>query len=209
VGDVIQIGCGKIGITGITDTWTLTGTVLAPLDIGVPDDPSGLTFPVLAGAWTVTTPTTAVSGLDHLEGKVVWALADGAVQGPFTVSGGAITLTTAATNIIVGLKYQSQLQTLEIDVGNPTVQGKRKQIAATTARLNLAAGLKAGRTFAGVVPMKEAAATTPPSLFSGDARTVINAAWDKPGQVCYQQDDPLPVTILGVIPEVVVGDTGK
>jgi len=208
-GDVLQIGCGKITITASPSTWELTGTVTSPLAISVPDDPSGLTFPVAPGDWTLTTPITDVSGLDHLEGKIVYALADGVTVGPLTVTDGSITLSTAATNIIVGLLYQSQLQTLELDVGTPTIQGKRKQIAVTTARLNLSCGLKAGRTFAGVATMKDCAPTTPPSLFSGDARTIINAAWDKPGQVCYQQDLPLPVTILGVIPEVVVGDTGK
>jgi len=53
--------------------------------------------------------STAVSGLDHLEGEEVYCLADGVKQGPFTVASGAITLTTAAAEIIVGLLYVSRL----------------------------------------------------------------------------------------------------
>lgn len=208
-GQIIQAGCTRIAITGVSDTWTATGTLIDGELPFVPDDPSGLILPITEGGWSLDAPVADISGLDYLEGKIVWALADGVVRGPFTVADGSITLPVSATNIIVGLKYQSQLKTLELDVGSPTIQGKRKQIAATTARLDKTVGLKAGRNFTGVVPMKECAPTTPPSLFSADARTVINAAWDKPGQVCYQQDLPLPVTILGVIPEVVVGDTGK
>jgi hypothetical protein len=37
----------------------------------------------------------------------------------------------------------------------------------------------------------------------------MDPLWDVPGQVCIQVDDPLPATILGVIPEIVLGDTAK
>jgi hypothetical protein len=47
------------------------------------------------------------------------------------------------------------------------------------------------------------------NLVTGDARTLIDPSWDVPGQYCIQQSDPLPATVLGVIPEIVVGDTGN
>lgn len=51
------------------------------------------------------TPFTTVTGLDHLEGKTVWAFAGSQLCGPFTVTGGAITVDDddAATSIAVGL----------------------------------------------------------------------------------------------------------
>lgn len=59
---------------------------------------------LLDAAVTVTNaPASAtVSGLSHLNGFTVWALADGHVFGPFTVSGGQITLPIAASSITVG-----------------------------------------------------------------------------------------------------------
>ncbi|WP_414462958.1 hypothetical protein [Hyphomicrobium sp. DY-1] len=61
----------------------------------------------LDAALTVTAnaPFTTVSGLDHHEGKEVWAYAGSQLCGPFTVTGGVITIDDddAATTITVGL----------------------------------------------------------------------------------------------------------
>jgi hypothetical protein len=57
-------------------------------------------------------PTTTISGLDHLNGATVSILADGSVQPQQMVVAGAITLQNAARRVTVGLPYQSQLQTL-------------------------------------------------------------------------------------------------
>jgi hypothetical protein len=55
------------------------------------------------------TVISSVSGLSHLNGYQVYALVDGAVQGLFTVSGGAITLTTPGSQVVVGLPYGCDL----------------------------------------------------------------------------------------------------
>jgi hypothetical protein len=46
-------------------------------------------------------------------------------------------------------------------------------------------------------------------LVTGDAFTIIDPKWTVPGQYCIQQSNPFPTSILGVIPEVVVGNTVK
>lgn len=51
-------------------------------------------------------PQTVIGHLEHLEGKEVWAYADDELVGPLTVTGGGITLDTAATNVTVGLAPQ-------------------------------------------------------------------------------------------------------
>lgn len=156
-------------------------------------------------------PVTMVSGLTHLEGRQVTAIADGTPQYGLTVTAGSITLPYPASTIIVGLGYTCQLQTLKIDLGDPTVQGSRKQISAVTARVNQTLGLEIGRTFAKMTQMKELLpdVTANTVLKSFDARTIIDATWEKAGQICFQQTAPWPATILGVIPEVVRGDTGR
>ena len=47
-------------------------------------------------------PSVVVPGLAVHEGREVWAVADGFVSGPYTVSGGQITLDVAAGDVIVG-----------------------------------------------------------------------------------------------------------
>lgn len=51
---------------------------------------------------TFDPPTEMVAGLDMHEGASVWAVADGYVSGPYTVSGGAITLEAPAGDVTVG-----------------------------------------------------------------------------------------------------------
>lgn len=213
VGQVVQIDCGKILITAQASPTQATGTIIAPLDLQLPDDPDGTYIPVLEGDWTITSPVTHVSGLAHLEGKTVYALADGLVQGPFTVVSGAITLPIAATNVVVGLKYTQQVQTLYLTtegIQEGSDQGKRKQISGITVRTDCTAGLSAGTDFDFLTPIPELNEDLAVgALYTGDARVLSFPQWDRPGQTCIQQDDPLPATILGVIVEVTPGDTGS
>lgn len=66
-------------------------------------------------AVTVTqSPSTTVTGLGIHEGRTVWAKADGDVVGPFTVTGGAITLPWAASVIEVGRWKAPVLTTLPL-----------------------------------------------------------------------------------------------
>jgi hypothetical protein len=160
-------------------------------------------------------PTTVVSGLNHLEGYAVMALADGVPRGPFTVAGGAITLPVAASNIVAGLPIQAQLQTLYLDVGEGggSIQGKRKKIAAMSTRVKETAGLKIGTTFATLTPFRPGISSTdpaawpaPPGLVTGDMRLVMDPMYQVSGSIAIQQDDPLPATVLAVIPEISIGD---
>ena len=102
-----------------------------------------------------------------------------------------------------------------LDLGQETntVQGKRKKINALTVRVKDSRGIKAGRTFNTVTPIKELNRLTvmgqPIQLVTADERIVMDPLWDVPGQICLQVDDPVPSTVLGVIPEITVGDTAK
>ncbi|KKL77082.1 hypothetical protein LCGC14_2038440, partial [marine sediment metagenome] len=59
---------------------------------------------------------TVISGGDHLEGETVAILADGVVVAPQTVTGGAITLTTAASVVHVGLPFTPQVKPMRLDI---------------------------------------------------------------------------------------------
>lgn len=191
--------------------------------------PKSITTPTATLAWCVdcggqgggSSPISTVgpltgTGVDHLLGATIVGLADGV---PFTttVSGNppSFTVPTPAKVITFGLSYTPQLQTLQLDTGEPTSQGKRKKIPAVTVRVQDTLGLSIGKTFNSLVPMKDLVKgnlnvpsnTVVNDLFTGDARTILDPTWDVPGQYCIQQSNPWPATILGVIPEIVVGDT--
>jgi hypothetical protein len=217
VGDVIRMGGGIATITGYTSGTVVVGTITQAISAITPDITPAVPIPQPSGSWTLWTPSTTFSGLDHLDGQSVVGLADGAVVGPLTVSNGSVTLPNSATKVTLGLAFTPQLQTLALDLGEPTVQGKRKKIPAVTARVKDTLGLSIGQSFSSLVPMKDlvignvgsASNTVVTNLVTGDARTLIDPLWQVPGQYCFQQNNPLPVTILGVIPEVTVGDTAR
>lgn len=217
VGNVIRMGGGIATITGFTSTTVVTGTITQAITAVTPDDPLNTPLPSLVGFWSQWIPATTFSGLDHLEGQSVTGLADGAVIPPTTVVGGAITLASPATKVTIGLAYTAQLQTLRLDTGEPTIQGKRKQITGFTVRCQETLGLSAGRTFSTLVSMKDLVVgnvgtmsnQVVTDLVSDDARTILDPIWDVLGQCCIQQSKPFPATVLGVIPEIVVGDTQK
>jgi hypothetical protein len=158
-------------------------------------------------------PATVISGLDHLNGATVSILADGSVSPSQVVSGGQITLPYAASKVTVGLGYVSQLQTLcmEPEGMSVQVQDYRKKIAAVAVRVTETRGLKVGPNFTSLTEIKERSASvsmgTAIPLFSGDERVVINSQYLVDDDVCIEQDNPLPCTILGVIPSVSIGDS--
>lgn len=214
-GWIIRVGGGILKLTLIVDANNAQAQVLQPIKDIFPNDPKKRYKDAPAGTWSLDPPITKVFGLDHLEGQAVAVLADGGVVNGLIVQGGSITLPAPATKVVVGLAFQAQLQTMPLDLGNEinTAQGKRKKISALTVRVKDSRGVKAGRTFETVTPIKELNRTTmmgfPIPLITADERIVMDPLWDVPGQICLQVDDPLPSTILGVIPEVLVGDGQK
>lgn len=165
-------------------------------------------------------PATTFSGGEHLPNKTVTGLADGEIIPPFVMpANGIFTLATAASKVTVGLAYTPKLKTLALDLGQPTVQSKVKKIPAVTVRVADTLGLSIGGDFNHLVPMKDLIngnvssmltgqeSQVVSNLVTGDAQTIINPSWTVPGQYCIQQSNPYPASILGVIPEITVGDT--
>lgn len=212
VGDVIRAGGGILPVTTYISTTEVRCSIRREVrDIDTFHTPEVI-WPQASGSWTLTTPTKVVRGLDHLEGETVAILGDGNVFPSQTVLNGTVTLSQACSKIVVGLGYTCDLQTLYLDVGEPSVQGKRKKIAALTARVDQTRGLSMGPTFGQLTEYKDRNLATignPIDLKTGDQRMQIDSQWNTEGQMCLRQAYPLPATVLGVVPEIIMGDTGK
>lgn len=213
VGSVLRMDGGIATITQFLSSQVVQGTWSQDPTQIVANDPNDTPIPAASGSWSLTIPSTTFTGLDYLNGQTVQILADGNVQAPQTVIAGAITLPQPATKVVAGLGFQRQLQTMPLDLGNTkdTVAGKRKRLNGVTVRAMNTRGVKFGRTFATVIPFKEMSQAVPMGqpipLLTGDYYAPIDPLWDVPGQVCIQIDDPVPASILGIIPEVTIGDT--
>ena len=191
--------------------------------------PERATSGLVADAWCVDSglqydgsPATSFTGGEHLVGKTCTGLADGEIIPDFVMdASGDFTLATAASKVTVGIAYTPQLKTLPIDIDDPTIQGKVKKIPAVTIPVVDTLGLQIGPDFDNLVAMKDLvvgnvssaltgqASQQVTDLVTGYAKTELPPTFTVPGQYCFQQSSPFPATVLGVFPELVVGDTAK
>lgn len=157
----------------------------------------------LDSAVTQTGDVSTVT-LSHLEGKTVYALVDGVVQGPFTVSGGSITLTTAGTSkTTAGLAYTAQLQTLPVLMQVEAFgQAYMKNVNRVKVRVAESGAFKIGPDTATLSPSRLPVSG---GLLTGTEDIIIGASWTDDGQVVLQQTDPLPLTVVSLAFEVAVG----
>lgn len=172
-----------------------------------------------AGLQYSGSPATTFTGAEHLAGLTVTGLADGVPITPFVMpTTGIFTLGSPASTVTVGLAYTCKLQTLPLDIGDPTIQGKTKKIPAATVRVAQTLGLKMGSDFTTLVDLKDlvlgnvsSALTGQPTqvvsdLVDGNALVYLDPTYTIPGQYCIQQSQPYPATVLGVFPEFAVGE---
>lgn len=172
----------------------------------------------VADAWCVDaalqyvgSPVTNFSGADHLAGMTVTGLADGIVIPAFVMpANGQFSLATPASKVTVGLGYTCKLQTLAIDTGDGAIQGKLKRLVSIDMRVKDALNLWAGSSFSRLIQIKDLIIGNVSSmltgqdsqlvtgLVTGDARITMDPTYTIPGQVCIQQSDPIPATVLGL-----------
>ena len=152
-------------------------------------------------------PATVISGLDYLEGEQVSVLADGNVVNGLTVEDGAITIPVAASIVTVGLPYESVLETLTFDanMGDGTTLNRKKRVVALSVRYNQSRGSKVsvnGHREIDMLKREQEAYNAPISLKSGVYREILPSTHNASTNVKIRQIDPLPITIVSVIPEI-------
>ena len=150
---------------------------------------------------------TTITGLSHLNGMAVAVLADGVVVTGKTVSGGQITLVTAASKVHVGLPIQADFESLgaEYNAGDGSSMGKKKRVSSVTPRVYRTAGGQIGKDATHLHDIQYCTADPGMSggLFTGSLEPQpIESDWTREGRVYIRQDDPLPLTIIAIIPDV-------
>lgn len=160
-----------------------------------------------------STATSTITGLWHLEGETVYALADGAQQGPFTVTNGTITLTTPASKVHVGLRYQMTLETTDLEAGARAGTAKSRMKNTSDVFLDLYRSLggrygRGGKQY-DASRMLEIVYRTPedvmgaaPALRTGLQRCGDAGGWDDQCILRIEHDEPYPFMILGIAAEL-------
>jgi hypothetical protein len=155
---------------------------------------------------------TSISGLNHLEGESVTILANGAAHPNKTVASGAITLDRSATKAQIGLGYTSQFKTMRIEGGSAqgTSQGAIKRIHDVTVRFFRTIGAKVGSSATNndLLPFRSSADEMGQALdlFTGDKTIEFPNGYDADAFVFVKQDQPLPMSVLGIYARMEVFD---
>jgi hypothetical protein len=157
--------------------------------------------------------TTTLSGLAHLEGQTVSVLADGATHADKVVSSGQISLDRSTTKAVVGLAYDSVLQTMRVEGGaaEGTSQGKTKRISKVVLRLFETVGVKVGPSLSNLetVPFRTTSSqmnNPVDTLLAGDKEIEFRDDYNTDGFIFVKQDQPLPLSVLAIYPTVVTSD---
>lgn len=162
-----------------------------------------------AMSWTLGQLFTTITGLWHLEGETVQILGDGSVFPDQVVTNGAITLPDGVSKAIIGLKFRAIMRTLPPTVADVPIEGRRKRIVGVASRLHESRGLLEGLDLTNLYPLRERTVEpygTPIMAQSGMRYKTLPTKWQEDAQTYFVVDDPLPVTILGLVPDIEVGD---
>lgn len=153
--------------------------------------------------------TSTVSGLNHLEGCTVSVLANGAVQPQQVVTGGSITIPVSATKIHVGLPVTADIKTLP-----PTIQveaygqARQKNINTVWLRVYRSSGIFVGPSESALTEAKQRTTElfgSPPAMVSDEISVRISPSWGADAQIVVRHVDPLPLTLVSMSMEVVLG----
>lgn len=162
------------------------------------------------------TATTSITGLSHLEGEsvVVWADGDSVddTNGDpktFTVSSGAITLDTAASDVVVGLAYTADFKSTKLAFAHQEPFGLDKMIHQIGLVLGPThrQGLKYGPDFTLLDPMpviEEGASVTSDYQAYEQNFFPFNGSWDTDSRLCLRAQSPRHCTLMAALIDIEV-----
>jgi len=169
------------------------------------------------GMWYIDTalqydgvPTTAITGLGHLEGQTVDILADGSIHPRKTVTGGAITLDRPASKVIVGIHAPSKMTNLPLEA--PARKGSSfgsvNKISKCIVQMRDSLGLKygAGIDADRVLPFRKVGQLMDqrPDFNTGFEALEIESGYMRDGVITIEQEQPYPLNILSLSFEAAV-----
>ncbi len=150
-------------------------------------------------------PTTTITGLDHLEGREVSVLADGGVIEGMTVSGGEIELAEEASVVIVGLPFTATLQPTWHETNDPASISKvgKKRITSATMEFWRSLGCEyssdgGGSWFEVQFRDSEDLMDQAVPLFNGIVDSACESNSEQQNSIILRQTQPLPLNILSL-----------
>ena len=202
VGDAIVFGYdsgvnGRVIIISVSDAQTASGVIETAVT-GFTTDPTT--------DWAFARDT--ITGLDHLAGQSVVALADGYVIDAQNVSGGFISLDSPAVVVHVGLPYTADLETLDPYSLARAVRMESKNIKRFGVQVQASRGLYYGPSFDKMdeyTSRQYEPIDSVPALLDELQEVWATSTWSANSRMCIQQRDPLPLAVNGLLADIEQG----
>jgi hypothetical protein len=196
--DAQQWLTGRALITSYVDEGQVLCTILAPF-------PNLDELPL--NGWRLT--STVITGLWHLEGTTVSALADGAEIKNLTVTNGSVTLPVKTARAQIGQPYTSRLATQRVESGavDGTAQGKTKRFHQIVMRLYASLGGKVGpepslTDYILYRSLSDYMDEVPPVLTGDTDKFPYPGGYETEGRIWVLADQPLPLTVVALYPRM-------
>jgi|GEM_PF-5674771 hypothetical protein len=199
----------RIEIENFVSPTVITGHIVAVIPAGSVPSELRNTATVF---WSRAVDT--VTGLDHLEGADVGILANG-VPLTGTVSLGTVTLPQLYDVVHVGLPITADLWTLDLDSPQDEIRDRKKIVRTASLLVDRSRGhFQAGPDFdnletftpeGGVALETDVFTEGGGDLLNEIVEVQLDTAWKKPGRIAVRHTEPLPLSVLGIIHEGMMG----
>lgn len=158
-------------------------------------------------------PISELTGLDYLEGKEVYIMADGYLHDKKTVTNGKITLPTPANKVYVGLPYTMIIEQPNFDIttqDSGNMQGRMKFLSSCILRLQKSNGGRVGTDKDNLVSIRYDSEYMQIDddtniLFTGDKDISLSGGFEKNGRIYIKHDEPYPFSLSAIIRSVTLG----
>jgi len=153
-----------------------------------------------------------ITGLNHLNGQSVDILADGFVIKNVLVENGTVTLNSYVTKAIIGLPYETRVETLDINYqgnGNATFGDKRRAVSAVVQFID-SCDCKMGTSngpLDEVIFRTNEPLGTPTPLKTEKKDINLTSSHNEEEHIVIVQDKPLPFTVCAINQKVSMGVT--
>jgi len=166
-----------------------------------------------------STPLQVIPGVDHLIAETVTILADGTVHPPVVVdASGQVTLNNEYSYVVIGLPFTSEVRPYLMDlptntgVDTGTAMGRMQRITRVDIDLYKSLGMSVGSYSRENGEVSEDISFREPSdltgtevpLFTGIYHWAFPEGFDRDSEYFIRQEQPLPLTIRGVVDTVEV-----
>ncbi len=144
--------------------------------------------------------TNIITGLDHLEGKTVRPIVDGAVNPLEVVAGGQITTQQTGIQLFAGIPYTAKIVTLPPDIPDGQIRSWKKRWNKVWALM-----FESKAPIINGVRPPDRTPSTPMNTVEPDTSRhykTVNLGWDDFGQVTIEEDLPVNMNVLAIYGEM-------